>query len=111
MKISANPEYQEFLKRYSQGFESFDAKESGASPFDKVKTGRCNPACVVFLYAASDENTATAEIRPYKEAVSIAALLVEKVLKLIDFYYEFDENGIRIIDNIFLIKCATSFLN
>lgn len=96
--------------RQSQGFEGFDAKGSGAPPYDKVSAGRCNPEHMVFLYAAKDEHTATAEVRPFiRDAVSIATLSVERDLKLVDFYYEYDEKGMRNIDNNFFDKMRGEF--
>lgn len=101
-KIQENKEYQEFQSRYDNGFEGFDAQGSGAPSFDKVAAGRCNPEHVVFLYAANDEHTATAEVRPYiRDAVSVAVLSVKKDLRLVDFYYEYDGKGLREIDDIF----------
>lgn len=109
-KIVANPEYQKFLTRQADGFEGFDAQGSSTPPYDKVPAGRCNPEHIVFLYASSDEHTATAEVRPYiRDAVSIATLSVEKDLKLVDFYYEYDEKGCRDIDNIFFDKMREEF--
>ncbi len=109
-KIAANPEYQNFVMRQSQGFEGFDAQGSGVPPYTQVPAGRCNPEHVVFLYASNDEHTAAAEVRPYiKDAISIATLSVEKDLKLVDFYYEFDATGNRSIDNIFFDKMRVEF--
>lgn len=109
-KIADNPEYQEFLARQAKGFEGFDAQGSGVPPYEVVSSGRCNPEHVVFLYAADEEHTATAEVRPYvRDAISIASLSVDKDLKLVDFYYEFDENGLRDIDNIFFDKMRREF--
>lgn len=108
--IINNSEYQKFLKRQTQGFEGFDAKGSGAPPYEVVEAGRCNPEKVSFLYAASDSHTAVAEVRPYmRDAVSVATLSVKKDLRLVDFYYEYDKNGIIMIDDSFFHKMRTDF--
>ena len=109
-KIAADPKYQEFVARHSEGFEGFDAQGSGAPPYHTVPAGRCNPERVVFLYASNDEHTATAEVRPYiSDAISIAKLSVKKDLKLVDFYFEYDEIGGRCIDNWFFDKIREEF--
>lgn len=109
-KIADNPDYQKFLVRKGNGFEGFDAQGSGAPPYDKALAGRCNPEHVVFLYASGDKHTAVAEVRPYiRDAVSVAMLSVENNLKLVDFYYEFDKQGIREIDDIFFDKMRLEF--
>jgi len=109
-RIAENPEYQEFLVRQLQGFEGFDAQGSGAPSYEKVSAGRCNPEHTVFLYTANDKHTATAEVRPYiRDAVSIATLSVQKDLRLVDFYYEFNKDGFRNIDNVFFDKIRQEF--
>lgn len=107
-KKQKEPEYREFLERYSRGFEGFDAKESGAAPYNLVKAGRCNPEHVSYLYAASDEHTAVAEVRPFiRDAISIATLNVKRDLKLVDFYFEYDERGCIDIKDV-LFHCIRS---
>lgn len=109
-KIANNPEYQKFLMRQAKGFEGFDAQGSSVPPYNKVSAGRCNPEHTVFLYASNDEHTATAEVRPYiNDAVSVATLNVNQDLRLVDFYYEYDENGFRDIDNVFFDKMREEF--
>ena len=108
--IANNPEFQEFKIRYIQGFEGFDAKDSGLPPFDKVSAGRCNPEHVPLLYIASDIHTATAEVRPFiRDSISIAELNVVKDLRLVDFHFEYNEDGYREIDNIFFDKIRQEF--
>lgn len=89
--------YRQFREREATGFEGYDAIGSGAPPMEKASAGRCNPENVVFLYASNDPETAVAEIRPYiKDSISIATLIINKDLKLVDFYYEFDDRSIVI---------------
>ena len=108
--IRREPEYQEFLERKKEGFEGFNAKESGAPPCHMVDVGRCNPEHVSFLYAANDKHTAVAEVRPFiRDSVSVATLKVKKKLKLVDFYYEFDEQGVIIIKDSFMHKLRSEF--
>lgn len=109
-EIKNDDEYQKFLMRNARGFEGFDEQDSGAPPFEKATAGRCNPEHVAFLYAASDEHTATAEVRPYiRDAVSIATLTMNRDLTLVDFYYEWDADGGRVIDNFFFDKMRMEF--
>lgn len=109
-QIAEKEDFQKFLSRYKNGFEGFDAKNSSAPPFDYATSGRCNPENVSFLYASDDKHTATAEVRPYiRSAVSIATLTVKRDLKLVDFYYESNEQGVRTIDNNFFEQMRTEF--
>lgn len=92
--ITKNPEYQKFVKRSAAGFEGFDAKGSGAAPFDKATAGRCNPQNVSYLYTSNNAHTAVAEVRPFiRDSVSVATLKPKRDLRLVDFYYQYDENG------------------
>lgn len=112
--IRREPGYQEFLKRKEEGFEGYNAKESGAPPYHIVDGGRCNPEHVSFLYAANDKHTAVAEVRPFiRDSVSVATLKVKKELRLVDFYYEFDEQGIIVIKDLFMheLRSEFSFVN
>ena len=86
-----------------RGFEGFDAQGSGAAPYNVTKAGRCNPEHVSYLYAANNEHTAVAEVRPFiRDAVSVATLNIKKDLTLLDFYFEYDERGfIDIEDELF----------
>lgn len=109
-KFAKSAEFKEILTRNAEGFEGFNAKESGVPPFEKVNAGRCNPQHVAFLYAASDKQTAAAEIRPFvKDSISIAKLAVKKEMNLVDFYYESDENGIRSIDDCFFDRMRIEY--
>lgn len=108
--LSHDPDFNEFLKRKSKGFEGFDANESGVPPYTKVSSGRCNPEKVVFLYAADNAHTAVAEVRPYIwDAISVATLIVKKNIKLVDFYFEYDEKGHIIIEDQFYHNMQTDF--
>lgn len=80
---------QEIKMRIESGFQGFNAKDSSAPPSEKALAGRCNLKGVAYLYAALDEHTAVAEIRPHiKDTISVALLKPLKDLKLIDFDYE-----------------------
>ena len=68
------------------------AEESGVAPYDKATAGRCNSQNVSYLYVANDQHTAVAEVRPFiRDAISMAILQPKHDLKLIDFYYKYDE--------------------
>ena len=80
---------QQIKKRVESGFQGFDAEESSAPPADMAIEGRCNLKGVSYLYAALEEHTAVAEIRPHiKDTISIATIKPICDLKLIDFDYE-----------------------
>ena len=109
-QIAESESFQQFLSRYVNGFEGFDAQNSGAPPFNYATAGRCNPENVSFLYASNDEHTATAEVRPYiRSAISVAILRTKRNLKLVDFYYENNEQGVRVIDNNFFEQIRGEF--
>ena len=114
-KISSSPEFEKFVEQKKLGFEGFDASGSGSPPPDKVNSpGRCNPEHVSFLYAANDAHTAVAEVRPFiRDAISIATLEAQKDLRLVDFYFEYDEHGVISIDDHFFhyIRAEFSILN
>lgn len=109
-EIAESERFQLFLSRYMNGFEGFDAQNSSAPPFNYATAGRCNPENVSFLYASNDEHTATAEVRPYiRSAISVATLCTKRNLKLVDFYYENNEQGVRVIDNNFFEQIREDF--
>lgn len=108
--ILSNPDYQKFLERKALGFEGFDAEGSGAAPYEKTQAGRCNPEHVSFLYAADTVHTAVAEVRPYiRDAISVATLVPRHDLKLVDFYFEYDEHGAIMIDDAFYHQMRADF--
>jgi len=63
---------------------AFTTSEMGAPPARKARHGRANPAGIPYLYLASDERTALAEVRPHPgERVSIAEFSVD-ALTIVD---------------------------
>lgn len=110
VNIKGNPEYIKYGERKATGFEGFDAKGSGIAPFDKASAGRCNPQNVSYLYAANNPHTAVAEVRPFiRDSVSVATLRPKRDLKLIDFYYQYNENGTIMINDAFWHKIRREF--
>lgn len=91
-------QYEEFVKsektqrikrRIESGFQGFDARGSSAPPSGMAGAGRCNPEGVSYLYAALEEHTAVAEIRPFiKDAISVAVLEPVRDLHLVNFDFE-----------------------
>lgn len=80
---------QQIKARVESGFQGFDANGSSAPPYDKAIAGRCNPKGVAYLYAALEEHTAVAEIRPHiQDTISIAQLKPIRDLRLINFDYD-----------------------
>lgn len=81
--------YKEIKERIETGFQGFDDVGSTAPPSDKAVAGRCNLKGRSYLYAALEEHTAIAEIRPHiEDTISVASLTPMHDLKLIDFDYE-----------------------
>ena len=59
--------------------------EMGAPPKEKSKNNRGNPAGIVYLYCATNIETAIAEVRPWKTAkISVATVEVNKELSVVD---------------------------
>lgn len=64
---------------------SYRPEEMGAPPPEKARAGRLNPEGIPYLYLASDEYTAIAEIRPWKKAtLTIARAKVSRDLTIVD---------------------------
>lgn len=90
---SNSKEFNEIKTRIESGFQGFDAKGSSAPPPTKASEGRCNLNGVSYLYAALDEHTAIAEIRPHiKDKISVALLKPVRDLKLVNL--DFDPNKV-----------------
>ena len=82
-------ETQRIKQRIESGFQGFDAKGSSAPPKGTASAGRCNPEGVSYLYAALEEHTAIAEIRPFiRDSISVAVLNPGRDLRLVNFDYE-----------------------
>lgn len=80
---------QKIKKRIEEGFQGFDASESSAPPRGIASAGRCNVEGVSYLYAAMEEHTAVAEIRPFiKDSISVAVLKTVRDLYLVNFDFE-----------------------
>lgn len=80
---------QEIKRRVESGFQGFDASGSSTPPRGSAGVGRCNPDGVSYLYAALEEHTAIAEIRPFiKDSISVAVLEPVRELYLVNFDFE-----------------------
>lgn len=80
---------QKIKQRIEAGFQGFDATGSSAPPTGTAGAGRCNPEGVSYLYAALEEHTAIAEIRPFiKDFISVAVLEPTRDLCLVNFDFE-----------------------
>ena len=79
----------EIKQRIESGFQGFDASESSAPPKGTASAGRCNPEGVAYLYAALEEHTAIAEIKPFiRDSISVAVLKPTRSLRLVNFDFE-----------------------
>ena len=91
-------EYEDFInsektqgikRRIESGFQGFDAEGSSAPPRGTTEAGRCNLEGASYLYAALEEHTAIAEIRPFiKDSISVAVLEPTRDLCLVNFDFE-----------------------
>ncbi len=74
-----------FRARINHRSEILPITEMGKPPLEKSIDGRANPKGISYFYAASDEKTTIAEIRPYKtETVCVAKYQVNPKISLID---------------------------
>ena len=79
----------EIKQRIESGFQGFDAIGSSAPPRGTAGAGRCNPEGVSYLYAALEEHTAIAEIRPFiRDAISVSIHKPTRDLHLVNFDFE-----------------------
>ncbi|MDF0674039.1 MAG: RES family NAD+ phosphorylase [Nitrospira sp.] len=61
-------------------------EEMNAPPAEKTKGGRLNPEGIPYLYIATNEATAIAEVRPWQRAaVSVATLYLVRDVNVVDF--------------------------
>ena len=82
-------ETQRIKRRIESGFQGFDAKGSSAPQKGTASAGRCNPEGVSYMYAALEEHTAIAEIRPFiRDSISVATLKADHDLRLVNFDFE-----------------------
>jgi copper chaperone CopZ len=64
----------------------FTPQEMGAPPIFRSRSGRLNAKGITCLYAASDVETAVAELRPWKNAsVTVARIITNRELRLVNF--------------------------
>lgn len=67
-------------------YKPFEGKDLGAPTPDISKPGRLNRSGVSFLYAATNEKTAIAEVRPHPgQQVSLGEFVITRPLKVADF--------------------------
>lgn len=91
-----------FRSRAMEDNEVFEAKNMLAPPEKKVRNGRANPIGIPYLYAATDCETAIAELRPHRgEEICVIELELDSVnLNIADLsnpnftshIFEFEEN-------------------
>jgi RES domain-containing protein len=74
-----------FLSGESGGNRPFESADIGAPPPERAKPSRANAEGEVVLYAADQEATAIAEVRPWRGLlVSVAEVRVTRNLRLVD---------------------------
>ena len=88
-----------FNKNGKKFYVPFEGQKIGPVPPLKATNGRANRTGVSYLYCATDEYTAVAEIRPHPtDVVSVAQFSISRALKIFDFsqpnfldFYESDD--------------------
>ncbi|MGE7977376.1 RES domain-containing protein [Psychrobacillus sp. NPDC093200] len=64
----------------------FNAADMGIPPINKARAGRANPDGISYLYLASSEETAIAEVRPWSgSVVSVATVYLKESQNTINF--------------------------
>lgn len=95
-----------FRARVCEGLERFGVDEMGKPPPPVTSHGRANPFGIPYLYLASDQNTAVAEVRPsIGDLISVATFTVREPLSLADLRdprksispFQLDEDRIRML--------------
>ena len=100
-----------YRARHSEKNKVYQPNEIGKPPQDRATNGRANPNGIPCLYLASDEMTAIAEIRPYKnDYVTVGRFTITRNLSLIDlreispFQFATDEDFVDSIKQIVLLN-------
>ena len=74
-----------YRARLQDGPTPFPPEHMGAPPLGRSSHGRANPAGIPYLYLASDQNTAVAEVRPHTgEVASVATFAIDDNLQVVD---------------------------
>lgn len=74
-----------FIDDEQQGIKPFEDQDIGAPPLDKARAARANAEGEVVLYAADQDATAIAEVRPWRGLlVSVAEIRMSRKLRLVD---------------------------
>ena len=69
------------------GLLGLSIEKMGAPPNNKAASGRANPAGISYLYLASDEATACAEVQPtLSYLISVAKFQVQSDLRILNLY-------------------------
>ena len=74
-----------FINDENGGIQPFERADIGAPPPNRVRPGRANAEGEVVIYAADQEQTAVAEVRPWRGLlVSVAEIKMMRGLRLVD---------------------------
>lgn len=106
---------QVYRARISHNNEKIPKKEMGSPPADKSVSGRANPIGISYLYAASNKETAIAELRPHKRhIIAVVTISIDSHIKLADlrspklsispFIFMGDGNLAENIENIHFLE-------
>lgn len=78
---------------------SYPKEKMGMAPASIVSDGRANPRGISYLYVASDDDTAVAEVRPWKSAkVSVATLILKNDIEIADLTMSMIESPFHTTD-------------
>jgi hypothetical protein len=99
-RIVEDDELEEICKEkyFEENFYGFNKKDSFAPPIKYVSAGRVNPSGIPCLYAAKEEKTAIAEVRPFMgKNISVAKIQLLHSLKIFDLFIDLNLSETEII--------------
>ena len=84
---------------FEEDFYGYNKKDSFVPPENKMQANRANAEGIPCLYAAKDEKTAVAEVRPFiGNRISVATIQVKRDLKIYDLFFDLSKSEKEIIN-------------
>ena len=83
---------------FEEGFYAYNKRDSYVPPLKIIKANRANTEGIPCLYAAKEEKTAIAEVRPFLgNEISVAGIQIKRDLTIFDLYLDLNIKDIEII--------------
>ncbi len=106
-----SPDTTLFRSRISKDGKKFPPSKMGKPPSDKTKSGRANPKGIPYLYLASDQKTAIAEVRPaIDDTTTVGRFKVKEPLRVVNLKNPRIDSPFRFGDNLEYILTHLGFL-